>query len=117
MRSRRRRIGVSSRRGWGPGASGKKLAGGAGPAQLAPVARSVQREPAREVGKLLSQNQSPSMETRLERLILHVKHRARLFSRHPLDIAQHDGRAIDGRQREDRAEYAPAQLRPEDALV
>ena len=70
------------------------------------VDRSVQRQAAGEVGELLAQDQPAAVQPRLQRLILHLQHRARFFGRHPLNVAQHHRRAIDRRQRQDRAEHA-----------
>ena len=71
----------------------------------------MQREAACEIGELLPQNEPAAMQPRLERLILHAQHRARFFCRQPLNIAQHDRRPVDGRQRQDRAEHTPSKER------
>ncbi|OLC44782.1 MAG: hypothetical protein AUH43_17865 [Acidobacteria bacterium 13_1_40CM_65_14] len=59
----------------------------------------------------------PSVQPRLQRLILHLQHRARFFGRHPVKITKHDWRAINRRQRENRAQHAAAELRAQHLLV
>ena len=45
--------------------------------------------------QLLAQHQPAAMQTRLERLILHLQPAARLFGGQTFDVSQHDRRAID----------------------
>ena len=66
--------------------------------------RVVQRESAGEVCQLPAENQPPAVQPRLQRLILHAKHCARLFSRHALNVPEHDRRAIDCRKRQNGTE-------------
>ena len=59
-------------------------------------------ETRREGLQPLAQHQPPAMQTRLQRLILHLQPGARFLGRESFDIAQHDRRAIDLRQLLDR---------------
>ena len=70
-----------------------------------------------ERAEALTQHHAPAVETRLQRLIFHVKPRTGLFRGQTLDIAQHDRHAIDFRQFLDGRERGLAQLRPQQILV
>ena len=77
----------------------------------------MERQAAGEIGELLAQNQSSAVQSGLERLIFDVQHRAGFFRRHALDVPQHHRRAVNRRQRQNRAVHAAAQLEPQDAFV
>ena len=77
----------------------------------------MQREAAREISQLLTKDQAPAMQPRLERLIFHAKHRARFLGRHPLKIAQHNRRPEDRRKRKHRTDEAAPELRPQQVFV
>ena len=70
-----------------------------------------------DAGKLLAENQAAAVQTRLKCLIFDSENRARLFGRHPLDIAQHDWGPVDRRKSEDRTEQASAQLGAQNPLI
>src|SRR4029450_9958760 len=77
----------------------------------------MESQAASKVSKLLAKNQSAAVQTRLECLILDPENRARLFGRHPMDVAKHDGGPVDRGKGEDRTEEASAQLGAQNALV
>ena len=108
-------------RGSGAGRRGprKRPSRGVGqsPTWLGSVDWAMEGQAASEVGKLLAQNQAAAVQTRLKCLIFDPENRARLFGRHPLDIAKHDGGPVDRRKSEDRTEQASAQLGAQHALI
>jgi hypothetical protein len=53
---------------------------------------------AREIAEVLTQDEAAAMQAGLQRLRLDPKHRAGLFGREPLDIAQHEGNPVHGWQ-------------------
>ena len=53
----------------------------------------MERQTAGELGELLAQDQPAAMETRFQRLILHVQNGARLFSRESFEVSEDDWRA------------------------
>ena len=63
-----------------------------------------------EVGELLAENQAAAMQTRFQRLILDLEHRAGFLGRHALDVAQHHRRAMNRGQLENRAQRAATQF-------
>ena len=84
---------------------------------LGPVDWAMESQAASKVSKLLAKNQSAAVQTRLECLILDPENRARLFGRHPMDVAKHDGGPVNRRKGEDRTEEASAQLGAQNAFV
>src|SRR4026207_1749617 len=77
----------------------------------------VQRESAGKLSEMLPQNQTATMQTRLQRLRFHAENRARLFRRESLDIAQYDRNAIHLRQMGERLDQTLAQLRAHHLIV
>src|SRR5579872_3289408 len=74
-------------------------------------------ETASEVGELFTKNQPPAVQARFQGLIFEPQDGAGLLGRHTLNIAKHDRCPIDGRQGEDGAKYATAELRSEHLLI